>query len=178
MEKWRCGGGGVAGNRWIWGLRVIICGKALASGRPAEVSNRNSKLKLLVMRDLSSSEVGRSLQKYRTEICKLLIMRDLIFSGIGKRREKYRIEICVSGVGKPGETSELRKSTTEFRVTSAGEDGLSKIFTDYGSTRRAKLRTVACVHGVPDDCAQVVVAALQRARHAVPLRDPQSGVYS
>src|SRR5277367_1969356 len=99
------------------------------------------------MRDLSSSEVGKSLQRYRVEILKLLIMRELRFSGTAKRREKYRIEIRASGVGELGGTSGLLQTRGEFGSRLATEGGLSKIFTNYASMLRTKLRTVVCVHG-------------------------------
>jgi len=60
------------------------------------------------MSDLNLSESGKSLQKYRIEICAVLIMRELSFSGIAKRREKYRIEIGVWRAGWLGGTLELR----------------------------------------------------------------------
>jgi hypothetical protein len=99
------------------------------------------------MRDLSSSQIGKSLQKQRMEISKLLIMRGLSFLGIAKRREKYRIEIGASAVGALGATLGLPQRRGEFRVRLAEKGGLSKIFTNYGSTMCAELRTVVRVHG-------------------------------
>ena len=73
-------------------------------------------------------------------------MWDLIVSRIAKRRKKYRIEIRASEAREPGKISGLGQRPREFWVTSAAEGGLSKILTNYGSTRRAKLRKVVCVH--------------------------------
>ena len=98
------------------------------------------------MRDLSSSEIVKSFHKYRMENSKPLIMRGLSFSGIVNTLQKYRIEIWVSGAGMLGGTSGLSQRQREFQVSSTAEDGLRKIFTDYGSTGRAKLRTVVGVH--------------------------------
>jgi hypothetical protein len=64
-----------------------------------------SRFKLLIMRDLSRLEAGKTVQKHRVAIFKLLIMQDLSFSGRAKRRKKYRIEIGVPGVGELGGTS-------------------------------------------------------------------------
>jgi hypothetical protein len=89
---------------------------------------------------------AQSFQKHRIEIAKLLIMRELIFLGIAKRRKKYRIETGVSGRGALRGILGLRQRRGEFGVVLAAEGELSKIFTNYGSTMRAKLRTVVRVH--------------------------------
>jgi hypothetical protein len=68
---------------------AIFGGAGWMGTKLPKVLNRNFTFKLLIVRDLSSPEAGKSLQKYRLEIFKLLIMRDLSFSGIAKRREKY-----------------------------------------------------------------------------------------
>jgi hypothetical protein len=121
--------GSVAAVSWLeiiefWGLRVIICGEGVASGSAPKVSNRNSTLKLLILRDLSFLEVGKSPQKYRREIIKLLILRGLSFSGSAKRREKYRIEIKFSATGALGGMLGLPQGRGEHRVRLADEGGL------------------------------------------------------
>ena len=122
-----------------------------ASGWRAEGAQKYriemSRFKLLIMGDLSSAESGKRLQTRRMEICALLIMRELSFLEIAKNREKYRIEIPVLGAASLGGTLGLRYRLPEFGVRLVAEDEMSKIFTNYGSTMRAKLRTVVCVRG-------------------------------
>src|ERR1700678_3054108 len=89
---------------------------------------------------------AEGVQKYCIEISKLLITRGLSFSGIAKRLQKYCVEIRTSVAGELGETLRLRYGRRKVEVRLATEGGLSKIFTNYASTRRAKLRTVVCVH--------------------------------
>src|ERR1700691_4612110 len=64
----------------------------------------------------------------------------------GEGAQKYCVEIRTSVAGELGETLRLRYGRRKFEVRLATEGGLSKIFTNYASTRRAKLRTVVCVH--------------------------------
>lgn len=79
-------------------------------------------------------------------------MRDLSFLGIGKSLQKYRIEIGVSRGGALARTFEMLRRRGKRLVKLAENNELSKIFTNYGSTMRRKLRAAVCVHGATIFC--------------------------